>query len=145
MADYYEWFKAIHLFFVISWMAGMFYLPRLFVYHTEVEVGSEEDKRFQRMEKKLLRIIINPSMVGTIIFGLILGYIYGFIGIGIWFHLKMLCVFFMIVLHILFSRWRKNFERGENKRSAKFYAFFNELPPITLIVIIWLVILKPFE
>jgi putative membrane protein len=145
MTEYFTLFKALHIIAVISWMAGMFYLPRLFAYHTEVAVGSDSDKLFQRMERRLLRIIINPSMVATIIFGAGLARYFGMANLGTWFHLKMLLVVLMTVLHGLFARWRKDFELGQNKHSAKFYKIFNEFPPILMIFIILLVIFKPFE
>jgi putative membrane protein len=145
MSEYYLWFKAIHIIFVITWMAGMFYLPRLFAYHTEVKVGSEEDKRFQTMERRLMRIIINPSMILTIFFGLILIHIYGLANLGPWFHIKALLVIIMIALHIFFSIWRKNFEKGKNKLSRNFYRIVNEAPPILMIIIVILVVVKPFD
>lgn len=145
MAEYYQVFKAIHLISLISWMAGMFYLPRLFSYHAEAKIGSEMDKTFQIMEKRLLRIIINPAMVTTIIFGIILAYYYGFLSLGLWFHLKMLLVFVLVVFHVFLSIWRKDFEQGKNTKSTKFYRIMNELPTLCMILIVLLVMLKPFE
>ena len=144
MAEYYDWIKAFHLIFVISWMAGLFYLPRLFVYHCELQIGSKEDKIFQTMEKKLLRIIMNPAMILTVISGLLLAQIYGFKNLGGWFHAKFTLVAIMIYLHHFLSKRRKDFEKGENKRSAKFYRIINEVPAILMILIVILVIVKPF-
>ena len=145
MDSYFEWFKVVHIVFFTSWMAGMFYLPRLFVYHTEVKIGSEEDKRFQMMEKKLLRIIINPSMILTIIFGLLLAWIYGFGNMGPWFHIKVTLVMVMTAIHGFFAVCRKKFEKGENKYSQSFYRIVNEVPVVIFIAIVILVKIKPFE
>ncbi len=143
--SYYEWFKVLHIVFFTSWMAGMFYLPRLFVYHTEVEFGSVEDKRFQVMERRLLRVIINPSMIFTIFFGLILAHIYGFGNLGVWFHIKVTLVLLMTAIHGFFAACRKKFEAGRNKYSAGFYRAINEIPTILFVLIVILVIIKPYE
>lgn len=145
MADYYDWFKVLHIISVISWMAGLFYLPRLFVYHTKVEVGSEQDKMFQIMERKLLRIIMNPSMIGTYVFGLIVAYIYGFEALGTWFHIKMMAVIFLTMMHGLMARWRKDFTEGKNKHSDRFYRILNEMPVIAMVIGVIMVVIKPFE
>ncbi len=110
MAEYYTWLKALHLIFVISWMAGLFYLPRLFVYHCELEIGSKEDKMFQTMERRLLRVIMNPAMILSIIFGLWVAQIYGFKHLGVWFHIKMTLVLIMIYFHHFLGKRRKDFE-----------------------------------
>jgi putative membrane protein len=145
MSDYYEWFKAAHVISVISWMAGMFYLPRLYVYHTKVEYGSESDKIFQEMERKLLRIIINPAMISTFVFGILLAYIYGIKALGKWFHIKMTAVLFLTMYHGMLAVWRKDFVRGANKHSEKFYRVMNEVPVILMIISVVMVVLKPFE
>jgi len=145
MSEYYEWIKVVHILAVISWMAGMLYLPRLYVYHTRVAVGSEADKIFQEMERKLLRVIINPAMIITIIFGLMLAYIYGFVALGIWFHIKMTAVALLTAFHGLLARWRKNFIAGENKYSEKFFRIMNEVPTVLMIIAVIMVIVKPFE
>ncbi|MBP7189877.1 MAG: protoporphyrinogen oxidase HemJ [Rickettsiaceae bacterium] len=145
MGKYYEWFKALHIIFVISWMAGMFYMPRLFVYHTRAQIGSDMDKTFQIMERKLLRIIINPAMIASAVFGLLNAYIYGFAILGIWFHLKMVAVAGLFAFHGFLAYQRKVFERGENKYSEKFYRIINEVPTILMIICVIMVVLKPFE
>lgn len=145
MADYYEWFKVLHIIAVISWMAGLLYLPRIYVYHTQVAVGSETDKIFQVMERKLLRYIMNPAMIAVFIFGLLMSHIYGFEAMGPWFHIKMTAVLIMAMFHGLLAKWRKNFERGENKHSDKFYRFMNEVPTIMMIIAVIMVIIKPFD
>jgi protoporphyrinogen IX oxidase len=144
MDNYFEYFKVAHIVFLISWLAGMFYLPRLFVYHAEVKVGTEEDKRFQKMEKRLLRFMA-PSMVLTIVFGLMLAKIYGFACLGGWFHIKMFLVLCLAAVHGYFAKCRKDFARGENKRSSKFYRLINEIPAVIMVAAVYLVILKPFD
>lgn len=145
MANYYEWFKAIHIIAVISWMAGLLYMPRLFVYHSKAEIGSEMDKTFQIMERKLLRLIMNPAMIFTIIFGLINAKIYGFVALGIWFHIKMAAVFILVLFHGFLSRQRKIFMLGKNIYSEKFYRLINEIPTICMVIAVFMVVLKPFE
>lgn len=145
MAEYYQWIKAFHLIFVISWMVGLLYLPRIFVYHSEVFQGSESDKIFQIMERKLLRIIMNPAMILTIISGLLLAHIYGFKNLGMWFHIKTSLVLLMVYFHHFLAKSRKSFESGQNKRSAKFFRVLNEVPSVIMIFIVILVIVKPFS
>lgn len=145
LSNYYEWFKTLHVIAVISWMAGMLYLPRIFVYHADVKIGSETDKIFQVMEYKLLKYIMNPAMILTTILGIINASIYGFKALGLWFHIKMSSVFLLFALHGLFSKWRKDFARGENKNSAKFYRIINEVPTVLMIIAVATVIIKPFE
>lgn len=143
--NYYLWYKSIHVIAIISWMAALLYMPRLFVYHTRAEKGSEMDKTFQIMERKLLRIIMNPAMIISYIFGLLIAYIYGFQALGVWFHIKMTAVIGLTVAHAMQARWMKDFARGENKHSEKFYRFFNEVPTIFMIIAVIMVIVKPFE
>ncbi len=145
MAEYYEWIKSFHLIFVISWMVGLLYLPRIFVYHSEAIAGSEQDKIFQTMEKKLLRIIMTPAMVFSIVLGLMLAHIYGYKNLGMWFHLKMFLVFILLVFHHFLARIRKNFEKGINKYSSKFFRMINEIPTLVMIFTVILVIVKPFQ
>ena len=145
MAEYYNWIKAFHLIFVISWMAGMLYLPRLFVYHATVPSKSSEDKIFQIMERRLLRIIMNPAMILTIISGLMLAQIYGYKNLDVWFHIKATLVLIMLCLHGFFAKIRKDFELARNKYSSKFYKIINEIPTVIMIIIVIMVIVKPFE
>ncbi len=145
MAQYYEWFKVLHLIALICWMAGLLYLPRLYVYHSTVKIGSESDELFKKMELKLLRYIMNPAMLATFLFGVILSGIYGMQALGLWFHLKMMFVLILALFHSLLARWRKDFFRGKNKHSEKFYRIVNEVPAILMIFIIIMVIIKPFD
>jgi putative membrane protein len=117
MEDYFLWYKALHILAVISWMAAMLYMPRLFVYHTRAEAGSEMDKTFQLMERKLFRVIMTPAMIVTYIFGILVSYIYGMEALGIWFHIKMLAVVVLTAFHGIMAKWRKDFANGNNKHS----------------------------
>ncbi len=139
------WYKAIHVISVISWMAAMFYMPRLFVYHTRAKIGSKMDKTFQQMEHKLLKIIMTPSMILTYFFGILIAYIYGFVALGVWFHIKMTAVLGLTIFHGLLAKWRKDFINGNNNHSEKFYRLMNEVPPILMIIAVIMVIVKPFE
>ncbi|MGI4775859.1 MAG: protoporphyrinogen oxidase HemJ [Janthinobacterium lividum] len=145
MANYYLWFKSIHVVAIICWMAGMFYLPRLYVYHTKAHVGSELDKTLQIMEYRLLKFIMNPAMIFSYIFGIINASIYGFTALGVWFHIKMLAVIGLTIFHMLLAMWRKDFSVGQNKNKEKFYRLVNEVPPILMIIAVFMVIVKPFE
>jgi putative membrane protein len=145
MEDYFMWYKAIHVISVISWMAAMFYMPRLFVYHTRAKIGSEMDKTFQQMEHKLLKIIMTPSMISTYFFGILIAYIYGFVALGVWFHIKMTAVLGLTIFHGLLAKWRKDFINGNNNHSEKFYRLMNEIPPILMIIAVIMVIVNPFE
>jgi putative membrane protein len=145
MENYFIWYKTIHVISVISWMAAMFYLPRLFVYHSKVEIDSQMDKTFQIMEKRLLRFIMTPAMLSTYIFGLLTAYVYGFVALGIWFHVKMLAVLGLTVMHGFCAKWVKDFAKGKNKHSENFYRIANEVPTVLMIVAVIMVIVKPFE
>ena len=125
-------------------MAGMFYLPRLFVYHCKAKPGSELDSTLKVMENKLLRIIINPAMIATFIFGFALAYTVGFGNLSGWFHAKLLLLVFMTGLHVMMARYRKDFEKGINKRTEKFYRIFNEAPVVLMVAIVFLAVFKPF-
>ena len=148
MEDYYIWFKALHVISVIAWMAGMLYLPRLYVYHCDAEKGSKQSEDFKVMERKLLRGIVNPSMIAAWIFGglmLWIGFSSEFLTMADgWLHLKLLCVIAMTAMHGFYSRWRKDFEFDRNTRSATFYRFWNEAPAVLMIVIVIMVIVRPF-
>ena len=140
--ELFEVIKILHIVAVISWLAGLLYLPRIFVYHTKVKIGSEADLIFQTMERKLLRYIMNPAMILVICFGLYLANEIGFE--FIWLHIKLTLVAILTIYHHLLARWRKDFEKGKNKHSEKFYRIVNEVPTILMIAIVSLVVLKPF-
>ncbi|HVZ16762.1 MAG TPA: protoporphyrinogen oxidase HemJ [Terriglobales bacterium] len=139
----YLWIKALHVIAVISWMAGMLYLPRLFVYHCEAEKGSRQSETFKVMERRLMRAIINPAMTVTWLAGLYLAWA-GHWFYSPWLHAKLFLVVIMSGVHGLFSRWRKDFEDDRNTRSQKFYRIINEVPTVLMIGIVILVIVKPF-
>ena len=139
------WVEAIHVIAVICWMAGMLYLPRLFVYHSKADKGSEMDLTFQTMERKLLRIIINPSMVITIIFGTIMLIQQDLLHSGEkWIHIKLMLVIILTVIHGFLAKERKKFIKGNNKRSAKFYVILNESIAVIMALIVIMVIVRPF-
>jgi putative membrane protein len=143
LADYYDWIKAAHIFFVIAWMAGMLYLPRLYVYHARAAKGSELSETFKVMERRLMRGIINPSMGLTWILGLTLAWL-GNHWSEHWLHGKLLLVLCMQLVHAGYSRWRRQFARDENRHTEKFYRIMNEVPAVILIGILILVVVKPF-
>ncbi|MDX2113941.1 MAG: protoporphyrinogen oxidase HemJ [Alphaproteobacteria bacterium] len=142
----YLWVKAFHIIAVLSWMAGMLYLPRLFVYHSQVAVGSEASELFKVMERKLLRFIINPAMIVAWIFGVWLIVITkaGAPGMGYWMHAKIALLIGMQIAHAMMSRYRKAFFRDERPKSETYFRWFNEVPTILMIGIVLLVVLKPF-
>ena len=139
----YLWFKAIHVVAVIAWMAGMLYLPRLFVYHTAAEPGSVQSETFRVMERRLLKAIINPAMVATWALGLWLAWDGGWFQ-SPWFHAKLLLVVILSAIHGLFSRWVRDFAADRNTRSQRFYRMINEVPTLLMIGIVILVVVKPF-
>ncbi|MGB0919817.1 MAG: protoporphyrinogen oxidase HemJ [Alphaproteobacteria bacterium] len=146
LASIYLWVKALHVIAVISWMAGMLYLPRLFVYHTQVDVGSAESERFKVMEHKLMRVIINPAMVVTWLMGLTMVFTPGIIDwtVDIWFHVKFTLVILLSGVHGMFSKWRKDFAADQNQKSEKFFRLMNEAPTLMMIAIVIMVIVRPF-
>lgn len=139
----YPWLKAFHIIAVMSWMAGMLYLPRLFVYHCETAPRTPEYERFSLMERKLMRTIINPAMVATWALGLLLAQTLN-VWMQPWFHIKLLAVVILSGFHGMFSRWRRDFEKGSNTRTQRFYRIVNEVPAVLMIIIVVLVVVKPF-
>lgn len=144
LLDYYLWVKAIHVISVISWMAGLLYLPRLFVYHSEAEKGSDLSETFKIMEKKLIRIIMNPAMILAWICGGLMLYANTTLFEQPWMHIKLAAIVLMTVMHHVYSMARKKFEKDENKRPQKFYRAINEIPAVLMIVIVIMVLVKPF-
>jgi protoporphyrinogen IX oxidase len=139
----YEWIKALHIIAVIAWMAGMLYLPRLFVYHCEAEAGSKQSETFKVMERRLLKAIINPAMIVTWLAGLYLAWVGHWFSAG-WLHGKLLLVLALSGVHGFFARCVKNFAADRNQRSKRFYRGINEVPTALMIAIIILVVVKPF-
>jgi putative membrane protein len=139
----YQWIKALHVIAVISWMAGMLYLPRLFVYHCEAEIGSKQSETFKVMEWRLLKVIINPAMTITWLAGLYLAWSGHWYTSG-WFHAKLTLVLVLSGVHGFFSRLVKDFAADRNTRGQKFYRIINEVPTILMVFVVILVIVKPF-
>lgn len=141
----YLWVKALHIISLIAWMAGMLYLPRLFVYHHGVAVGSESSELFKVMERRLLRAIINPAMIASWAFGIWLIIITkaGAPGMGYWLHVKIGLLIGMQIVHALLARNRKAFARDERPHTAKYFRILNEVPTVLLIGIVLMAVLKP--
>ena len=144
LLTHYIWIKAFHIIAIVSWMAGMLYLPRLFVYHAGAAAGSQLSETFKTMERRLLRFIINPAMLLAFVFGGLMLWANPELLQGGWMHVKLTAVIAMTAVHGLYSRWRKDFERDQNTRSAKFYKIWNEVPTVLMIVIILMAVAKPF-
>lgn len=141
------WVKAIHIIAVISWMAGLLYLPRLFVYHADTVPGSSSSDMLKIMERRLIRYIMNPAMILTWVLGLWM--VFGFdsatyyVSSG-WFHVKLLGIVALTVFHHKFSVWRKALERDERPHTARVYRIANEGPTLAMIIIVIMVVVKPF-
>lgn len=141
--DYYHWLEAFHIISVIMWMAGMLYLPRLYVYHATANAGSENDNLLQIMEKRLLRYIINPAMLSSFGFGIVLMIIREAYREG-WFHVKALAVILMLIIHMLLAKYRKDFEKNANKKTHVYFRILNEVVTVLIIIIVIMVVVKPF-
>ena len=139
-----EWVKALHVISVIAWMAGMLYLPRLYVYHADAQKGSIQSETFKIMERRLLRGIINPAMVATWGFGLWMVFSDMVDWFSIWPWVKAVMVILLSAYHGYLSRWRRAFAEDRNTRPAKFYRAVNEIPTVLMIVIVLMVVAKPF-
>ena len=146
LIDLYPWTKSLHIISVVAWMAGLFYLPRLFVYHVErVETGSDTDDMFQTMERRLLRAIMNPAMVATWLFGLALVFTPGMVDwASVWPWSKAAGILVLTWFHHWLARRRVDFQKGANTVSGRGYRVMNELPTLMLIVIVVSVIVRPF-
>ena len=141
----YPWIKAVHIMAVIAWMAGLFYLPRLFVYHAErAAVGSELDQVFQVMERKLLRVIMNPAMIVAWVAGLIMIGLGAFDWGAVWAWVKIVSVLAMTWAHMWMAARRKEFATGQNTRAGRTYRLFNEVPTVLMLFIVVAVVVRPF-
>jgi len=139
------WIKAIHVIAVIFWMAGMMYLPRLYVYHSQAIPGGEMEKALIGQEKRLLKIIINPAMIVAFLAGLILVVSrHDRLGGFSWLWVKLIAVFALFYIHGILGADRKKFERGERPRSEKYYRMLNEVPALLIIIIVVMAIVEPF-
>jgi protoporphyrinogen IX oxidase len=141
----YPWLKAIHLIAAFAWMAGMFYLPRLYVYHAEAGANTPQAKTFKVMERRLLKLIMNPAMIVTIAVGLWL--VFGADAVDLkagWLHAKIGLVVLLLALHGFLAKWRKDFEADRIPHSSKFFRIVNEIPTVLLIGIVIMVVVRPF-
>jgi putative membrane protein len=147
LATAYPWTKALHVIAMVSWMAGLLYLPRLFVYHAERGAScSELSETFKVMERRLLRLIMNPAMIATWVFGLMLAFTPGVIEWSgdDWFHTKLAAVLVLTWFHHWLARRRKDFAEDRNEVDARTFRRMNELPTVALAVIVVMVIVRPF-
>ena len=141
----YDWVKAFHIIAVIAWMAGMLYLPRLFVYHCVAELGSVQSETFKVMERRLLRGIMTPAMLATWGFGFLLLAIPGVVDWRMgWIWVKLALVIGLTIFHFLLARWCRVFSVGQNRHPTSFFRVVNELPTLALLAIVALVVVKPF-
>ena len=139
----YLWLKVLHIISVIAWMAAMFYLPRLFVYHAEAAPGTPQSETFKVMERRLLKAIMTPAMISSWIFGLWVAYEGGFFSSG-WLHAKLTLVLVMSGLHGYLARCVRQFAADANTRSSRHYRIVNEVPTVLMVLIVILVVIKPF-
>jgi protoporphyrinogen IX oxidase len=146
MANFYLWVKVVHLLAIISWMAGLLYLPRLFVYHAACEAGTASDRTFQTMERRLFAYIMTPAMIAAVVSGLLLAWVLGWGGTAAfgWFWLKVVSVLSLIGLHLRLGWHVKAFAERRNRFSERHFRVLNEVPTLLLIVIVILVVVKPF-
>jgi putative membrane protein len=145
LIELYPWIKAFHVISLIAWMAAMFYLPRLYVYHCQVSVGSAESERFKVMERRLLKQIMTPAMIATWVFGILLVLTPGIISWSAgWWDVKFVSVILLTGFHGAMSKWRKDFLNDRNQRPERFYRIANEVPTVLMVVIVIMVIVKPF-
>ncbi|MBM3502623.1 MAG: protoporphyrinogen oxidase HemJ [Alphaproteobacteria bacterium] len=145
LAELRPWLRAFHIIAAIAFMAGMLYLPRLYVYHCQTEVGSRESELFKVMERRLLRGIINPAMFVLIALGVLLALTPGALDFSDgWVWVKLIGLFVMFGLHGVFSRWRREFEADQGRRSPRFYKLMNEVPTVLMIVIVIMAVVRPF-
>jgi protoporphyrinogen IX oxidase len=143
LSHLYLWFKAVHVMAMIAWMAGMLYLPRLFVYHCGAEPGSRQSETFKLMERRLLRGIMTPAMIATWALGLWMVYDGGWISAH-WLHAKLALVVALSGLHGALARWTGDFAADRNRHSERFYRVVNEVPAVLMVGIVIMVVIKPF-
>lgn len=144
LAQHYIWFKAVHILAVISWMAAMLYLPRLFVYHASAKIGSELSETLKIMEYRLLRYICNPAMIVAWILGLLMLYANPDLLSNGWVHTKLLLVVILSGVHGVLSKHRRMFAQDKNTKTATYFRILNEIPTVLMIGIVLLAVAKPF-
>jgi len=141
----YDWLLALHVISIIAWMAGLLYLPRLYVYHAGVAVGSEASETFKVMERRLLRAITTPAMIASYLFGILLIWQLGEAALYMgWLHAKILLIIGLTIMHGFMARWRKDFAADNNRHSGRFFRVMNEVPTVLMLGIVILAIVKPF-
>ena len=139
----YDVIKALHLISVMSWMAGLLYLPRLFVYHAETTVGSVRAETFKVMERRLLKAIMNPAMIASFVFGIWMIVLAPGLLYEPWMHVKILCVLLMAGCHGVFSKMRRRLENDEPPRQPRAYRIWNEVPTVLMVIIVFMAVVKP--
>ena len=143
--DGYLWLRALHIISIIAWMAGLLYLPRLYVYHCQQAPGTPASDTFKVMERRLLRLIMNPAMLASYLFGI---WLIWTLGAGAWsagwLHAKILLVLLLTALHGMMAKWRRDFQTDSNWHSERFYRVMNEVPTLLMIGIVILAVVKPF-
>ena len=145
LTDAYPWIKSFHIVSMVAWMAGLLYLPRLYVYHAMAPVGSNRSETFKIMERRLQRGIMTPAMIATWGFGLVLARIPGLVDWRMgWIWVKLALVVALSAFHLALSRWRDAFNANNNIHSTRFFRILNELPTLAMIAIVLLVVVKPF-
>jgi putative membrane protein len=141
----YFWVKAFHIISIIAWMAGLLYLPRLFVYHAGVAADSDTSQTFKVMERRLLRAIMTPAMIATYVFGILLAMTPGVVDWRErWFIAKLCLVAALTAIHVMLANWQRDFAADRNRRSQRFYRIINEVPTLLMIIIVILVVVRPF-
>ena len=144
LLDHYLWIKALHIISIIAWMAGLLYLPRLFVYHCSAKIGSEFSEKLKIMERRLMVAIMEPARISSLVFGLLLLSSYSWEELfTLWMFIKLICVIGLFVIHDLFRKWQKNFETDTNIHHDKFFRILNEVPTLLMILIVIFVVVKP--
>ncbi|MEQ8667275.1 MAG: protoporphyrinogen oxidase HemJ [Rhodospirillales bacterium] len=145
IAEYYLWFKALHIVSVIAWMAGLLYLPRLFVYHADAEIGSEKSETFKVMERRLLRAIMNPAAAATFVFGAMMLWA---LSPGVWsegwIYLKLFCIAGLAISHEVMAKAQRRFAADANDKTARYYRVLNEVPTVLMLILVIAVVVKPF-
>jgi putative membrane protein len=140
----YLYVKALHIIAAVSWMAGLLYLPRLFVYHADTDIGSVRAETFKVMERRLLKAIMNPAMIATFGFGIWMLYLNSSLLLEGWMHVKIVCVLAMAGCHGIFGRIRRQLENDQTPYSSKAYRIWNEVPTVLLVVIVIMAVVEPF-
>jgi protoporphyrinogen IX oxidase len=140
----YEWLKVVHILAVISWMAGLLYLPRLFVYHVDATLGSDQDETFKVMERRLIKAIMRPAAVVTLISGVALVGVAGYSMASLWLQVKLLAVVGMVLVHGKLEAHVAQFGRGLRLQSSRYFRIFNEVPTVLMIIIVVMVVVQPF-